>query len=134
MLMLWGLAVAACAGESPTQPRRASLDQPFELQPGQTALVGNEDLRVTFEKVSEDSRCPTGATCVWEGDAAAKLTVVQGTQEKSSLELHTSRRFSTEARYLRYRVVLEAVAPHPKLGTPIEAPSYRVTLTVKAAP
>jgi hypothetical protein len=132
--MLWGLAAAACAGENPTQPRRASLDQPFELQPGQTALLGSEDLRVTFEKVSEDSRCPQGATCVWEGDAAVKLNVVQGTQEKSSLELHTSRRFSTEGRYLRYRVVLEAVAPQPRLGTALEAQSYRVTLTVKAAP
>ena len=35
-----------------------------------------EDYRIGFEKVIEDSRCPTGVDCVWEGRAVVGLSIV----------------------------------------------------------
>ena len=63
------LLLVSCA-TSPIDPRTVRLDAEFTLAPGQTAQVEGGGLRVTFYGVSADSRCPTGVTCVWEGDAA----------------------------------------------------------------
>ena len=131
-LALAALLMVAC-GESPTAPHQERLGQPFELAAGQTAVLASEGLRVTFETVSNDSRCPAGATCVWEGDATAKLTMAKRGQEKSSVELHTNARFDREASYHGYRVVLESVRPYPKVNQTIPARAYVVSLRVEAA-
>jgi len=38
------------------------LGQSVTLRPGQTVIIKGEDLEITFIGVTEDSRCPTGAT------------------------------------------------------------------------
>src|SRR5262245_2914355 len=45
------------------------LGRPFEMKPDEVVAI--QGLRITFEGVADDSRCPTGAQCVWAGDAAA---------------------------------------------------------------
>jgi hypothetical protein len=50
----------------------AELGRPFDVKPAETVTI--QGLRITFEGVSEDSRCPTGAQCMWAGDAAATFT------------------------------------------------------------
>ena len=56
----------ACA-EGPSTPADVPLGSEFTLAPGETALVGDDGLLVTFESVTEDSRCPMDAICVWAG-------------------------------------------------------------------
>ena len=131
-LALTALLVVAC-GESPTAPHQERLGQPFELAAGQTAVLASEALRVTFETVSNDSRCPAGATCVWEGDASARFTLAKQGQEKSFVELHTNARFDRQASYHGYRVVLESVRPYPKLNQTIPPTAYVARLRVEAA-
>jgi len=126
------LSHAACGGESPAAPKPARLGQPFELASGETALVGGADLRVTFNSVKEDSRCPSGAACIWEGDGVARISVVQDAREGSSIELHTNARFSTNDTYGSYRITLVDLAPYPKVNQTIDAKSYVARLEVEA--
>ncbi len=126
------LTHAACGGESPAAPKPVPLGQPFELASGQTALVGGADLHVTFNGVKEDSRCPSGAACVWEGDGVTRISVVQGSREGSSLELHTNARFSTYDTYRSHRITLVGLAPYPKVNQTIDAKSYVARLKVEA--
>ena len=51
--------------EAPGQATRVPL--------GETAPV--DGLAVRFVAVAEDSRCPTGMSCVWEGRARVRLVV-----------------------------------------------------------
>jgi len=44
----------------------------FSMQIGDRVQVGDTEL--TFEKITEDSRCPTDVICVWQGSLEAKLT------------------------------------------------------------
>jgi hypothetical protein len=64
------------AGCSSVQP--AVIVEPgasFTLAPGQTATVRGTDTRITFKRVSEDSRCPVDVTCVWAGDAKIEIVI-----------------------------------------------------------
>lgn len=48
------------------------------LRLGSTVRIRGTDLHVTFEQVTEDSRCPVNVTCVWAGQAAVELRIRLG--------------------------------------------------------
>ena len=123
------LLLASCS-TSPSAPRAVSLDDSFTLAPGQTAQVGNTSLRVTFESVSADSRCPVDVTCVWEGDAAVIVSLPLTGGARIQHELHTSGRYPTEVDAGDYRVRLADVAPVPRSGASPAPGDYRATLLV----
>jgi len=134
--LLLALAALACSSKtrvgSPTAARANSVttDQEFELGPGQSALMGPEPLKITFEKVTADSRCPPEVQCVWEGDAVARVTAATGTQTPASYELHTNTGFATQVDHGAYRIRLTAVAPGPHAGVTIDPAAYVITLIV----
>lgn len=123
------MLLASCA-TSPSAPRAVSLAERFTLAPGQTAEVEGTGLRVTFESVSADSRCPADVTCVWEGDAVVMVSVQATGSARLQHELHTSGRYPTEADAGDYRVRLVEVAPAPRSGASPAPGDYRVTLLV----
>ena len=51
----------------------AALGEQVNLAIGQTVAMVGEPLRITFVEVAGDSRCPRGATCVWQGEAICRL-------------------------------------------------------------
>ena len=130
-LALWGCGSKARVG-APSAARANSVttDQEFELGPGQSALVGSEPLKVTFEALTADSRCPPEVQCVWEGDAVAKISAATGTQAPASYELHTNSGFATQVTHGAYRIRLTAVAPGPRNGVTIDPAAYVITLVV----
>jgi hypothetical protein len=134
--LLLALAAWSCGSKarvgSPSAARANSVttDQEFELSPGQSALVGSEPLKITFEKIAADSRCPPEVQCVWEGDAVARVTAATGTQAPMSYDLHTNTGFATQADHGAYRIRLSAVAPGPHAGVTIDPAAYVITLLV----
>lgn len=125
-----GTSGAASPEPSPS-PKVAELGKPFELKRGQSATVSGAELTVGFEGVSEDSRCPTGVQCVWEGDASVEVTLLKPPAEKATRVLHTSAREPREATYQGLKVRLKDLTPQPKEGAPVAAQEYRVTLVVE---
>jgi hypothetical protein len=107
-----------------------STDQEFELAAGQSALVGPEPLKITFEIITADSRCAPEVQCVWEGDAVAKVLAATGTQAPVAHELHTNAGFATQVQHGGYRIRLTAVAPGPHAGVAIDPKTYVITLLV----
>jgi hypothetical protein len=47
--------------------------------------------------LTEDSRCPSGVSWVWAGDAVVPIAVVDSTGRTTRLELHTNTSFDTAA-------------------------------------
>jgi len=47
----------------------------FTLGLGKTASISGTTNRLTFRRVSEDSRCPTTVVCVWEGAARIEVAL-----------------------------------------------------------
>jgi len=113
-----------------TTANSVSTGQEFELSPGQSALVGPEPLKVTFETMTADSRCAPEVQCVWEGDAVPRVQAVLGRQAPRAYELHTNTGYATQVDHGAYRIRLTAVSPGPHAGVTIDPSAYVITLLV----
>jgi hypothetical protein len=123
------LLLASCS-TSPTSPRAVNVGARFTLAPGQTAQVEGSGLRVTFESVTADSRCPVDVTCVWEGDAVVVVSLRPASAGAAQHELHTAGRYPSEAEEGDYRVRLVDLAPAPRQGGSSRPGDYRATFVV----
>jgi hypothetical protein len=119
-----------CVVISPVGPGQLPLGQSFELRiGGSVILVGG--LRITFDHVRSDSRCPMNAFCVWSGDAVVGVSVSQGSGATAARELHTDASGSA-ASYLTYSIKLLTLAPSRRSDREIRPGDYVATLEVTA--
>ena len=122
---------AACS--SPTSP-----DGPFRaelmLQPGQVTAVGSTPLRVGFERVASDSRCPADALCIQSGDALVVFRVSVDGRAAGDISLRTRGGTTGEnltAVVAGYELSIAGLQPYPISSSPIAPGDYRVTLVVE---
>lgn len=138
------VTLSACAG-SPTaedvsdDPATAGV-VPIEpggkvaLGVGETAEYAADALKVTYVRLVADSRCPTGAVCVWEGDAEVLLRIVHGRSMAFEESLHTdSRTGPGELAVGPYVLSLVAVEPYPSLDHRADPARSRVELGLARA-
>lgn len=107
-----------------------SLGQNFELGYGEQATIESENLTITFTKILEDSRCPTGVQCIWAGNARIKLKLEQPSAGAAFIELNTSERYESRSAYLTYTIELLQLMPYPDASQPMEASAYCAVITV----
>jgi len=123
------LAATACDESSPTGPT-VSLDARFTLAPGDTASIQGRGVKLRFESVTGDSRCPGDAVCITGGDAIVKVTG-SGDGGTLSLELHTGDSSRASVTYGSVKVTLVELQPYPFGSLPAIKPGdYRDTLVV----
>ncbi len=126
LVLSFGFSVlAGCAETSSTY----DLGQAFTLKPGQSAKIESEDLTLKFEKVLNDSRCPVGVTCIWEGQIQCLLTVkTPNKTEQITLTLSGSEDDASQL-YGQYRIEFN-VTPYPVANETISANDYRLELRI----
>jgi hypothetical protein len=127
-VLLCSASMAACSSDAPNAPT-GPVNVQVVLAPGQTSEVSNTGLRLRFQGVSGDSRCPGDATCIWGGDAIVRVDVIQQGGGQRTIELHTS----TMQPILEgdLTIAIEALSPYPFASLPPIAPGdYRATLRV----
>lgn len=122
---------AACS--SPTSP-----DGPFRaevtLRPGQVTAVASTPLRVGFERVASDSRCPADALCIQSGDALVVFRVSVDGRAAADISLRTRGGTTGEnltAVVAGYELSIAGLQPYPLSSSPIAPGDYRVTLVVE---
>lgn len=99
------------------------------LAVGETAEVAG--LIIRFIEVAEDSRCPLGVTCFWEGRGLVVLSaVVAGVEELVSLSTADSGDASRSATVSGYRITLVTLDPEPVSDAPTAPEDYLMTLEV----
>ena len=123
------LAVCACSG-SPTQPDRIPAGQPFELGVGQTAAM-TDGLRIRFDTVRSDSRCPMDALCVRAGEAVIAITLSLPGEAAIGRELETVPARS-QTSYSRFTIALVQLQPYPRSDRQIRPADYVATFRVSA--
>lgn len=132
-------ALSACE-RSATAPARApetpalgvvnaNLNQKFELPVGDTAYLSSASLTIIFTGVSEDSRCPIGVDCFWEGDGAVDLTLSKPGYSTQNVTLHTTLT-PQSVTYGGYTISLQGLDPYPVYPNPIDPDDYVATLLV----
>jgi hypothetical protein len=85
-----------------------------------------------FEAVGGDSRCPVDVRCVWEGDAAVRVTV-SGRDGRTPIELHTADRLASPGSFDGYRLYLQSLEPAPRAHVKIEPGEYVAVLLLERA-
>ena len=110
-------------------PQDVTLGQEFDVRVGRWVTVEGERLRVTFDRVAEDSRCPEGVNCIWAGNAKVVLRLSKGRRRSSTLTLNTGTD-PKEASYRGYEVRLVKLDPYPKEKRRIRRRDYVATLVV----
>ena len=100
----------------------SSLRRANTLAISEAARVGQEALSLGFERVAEDSRCPSDVSCVWAGQVVVEVSL-----GGSRHLLKPDQPADSDG----YRARLLRVAPYPSSAAPIEASQYRATFVVE---
>jgi hypothetical protein len=113
---------------------QASLDSEFSLAVGQTAELRGEQLTIQFVEVQGDSRCPRGATCIWQGQVSSVLQISADADSARIVltEPGLSDRYG-KGTYKEYEITSH-VLPYPEMGRKIASGEYRLLLTVRRIP
>jgi len=109
---------------------KVGLGQEFSLAVGQGALITGEGLGIKFVEVLEDSRCPKGATCIWEGkvDVIIELTDGGSSYQMTLSQPGLSDQYSSET-YKGYKFSFN-VNPYPEADKQISPDEYRLSLII----
>jgi hypothetical protein len=110
---------------------QAQATQSVKLGVNQQKDVYGRKLRVKFLSVVEDSRCPTGANCIWAGNAKIKIRIIDAKGRSKEFELNTNLP-ETKISYGGYDIELAKLDPHPRAEA-TNKPAYVATLSVKKA-
>ncbi|MDP3879810.1 MAG: hypothetical protein Q8Q07_05850 [Dehalococcoidales bacterium] len=129
LLVILGLLPGGCAGNSGEV--KAALGQQFSLSPGQSAVITGEELKIKFEGVLEDSRCPRNVVCIWEGRVRY---VVQVTADGSLARVELTEPGLTDQpvqlTFGSYRLTFH-IEPYPEEGKDIADEEYRLLSSVE---
>lgn len=84
---------------------------------GENKFLSEYQMNVTFKNMAEDSRCPEGVTCVWEGAAVANIEFMGTTTRPMTIPLATTenagRNYHKSTVFNGYYITLVEVNPAP---------------------
>lgn len=125
-------ATAAVACSSPNEPG-GTFRTEVTLRPGEVAVVASTPLRIGFERVAADSRCPATALCIQSGDALVVFNVSVGGSGGAEIRLRTVGGTTGQdliASVGGYELTIAGLQPYPETTTPIPSTDYRVTVAI----
>jgi hypothetical protein len=79
--------------------------------------------KIKFVEMVEDSRCPTGTTCIWAGNAKVKIEVHGGRGGTKTFELNSTTQ-PTVVTYAGYDIKLASLTPKPAVNVRIDPDKY----------
>ncbi|MFA6166606.1 MAG: hypothetical protein WC700_08325 [Gemmatimonadaceae bacterium] len=123
--IILALVLTACG--TSTEPQ---LGENFDIRLGTTVEIPDETTKVQFTDVTSDSRCPTGAQCVWAGEAVVLFTV--GSNQQVSLTLGADASKATVIVGGKQFTIV-ALKPYPKVNESIVKGDYVATIRFTSA-
>ncbi len=109
---------------------KASLGQEFTLAVGQTATISGEDLKLKFDSVTADSRCPKGVQCVWAGEAKVQLLITSNNSTSQVIYTLSAGSDAVSQDFFNQYKTIFKLDPYPEAGKQIAAGDYKLTMTV----
>ncbi|PKL88732.1 MAG: hypothetical protein CVV23_08875 [Ignavibacteriae bacterium HGW-Ignavibacteriae-2] len=88
------------------------------------------NLKISFNDVLEDSRCPINLMCFWEGNARIQLSYELGDQKKI-FNLNTYSGFTQDTTINNYNIGLIEVVPYPIHGVKFLYKDYFIKIVIK---
>ena len=125
---LWlaaGLLAAGCDGITTVSelPATITLGVRDEIR------LPEHGLRLVLEAVTEDSRCPEDAVCVWEGRVTVQFGVRRNDSDPGEIIVSTEQPTTFEG----IRLVIVGVSPRRFSDDHIDQDTYRISVRVEDA-
>lgn len=102
----------------------AQKDQEISVKVGETKTASSSGFRVKFVEILEDSRCPTGANCIWAGRARIQIILCPKNGDSITVELATTGGEDQSVDMAGYRIHLVKLDPHPSAEKAPEEKEY----------
>jgi hypothetical protein len=106
------------------------LGREFPLSIGQSILIADENLLITFKEVSKDNRCPKDAVCITQGEVVCLLEIKKD-NIVNNIELLQSGLYYDYSEIISgdytYKFIIE---PYPEVDSKVYNYEYRLLLTV----
>jgi len=92
---------------------------------------GSDIIRICFDSLLEDSRCPRGAICIWMGTAIGKFSfTVNNNEQKITLSTVISHPlFSRDTVLMGYKIEFLDLLPYPDINSP-GIPDYKADIKI----
>lgn len=121
------LFVPACS-KTNSDEIQVDANTNFSLPVGKTAVLKGKDISIKFDSVITDSRCASGVTCVWAGEAKCKMLAMQnGKSQEVILTQNGSSETNIQSMIGAYQVSFQ-LNPYPKAGSQIKPRDYVLTM------
>lgn len=96
-----------------------------EFEINKEYLSNNQELKFSISAIN-DSRCPTGAQCIWAGEA--KVTIAIESPSVDTLILSTHDKLKDTYRNVEFKLI--EVSPYPDIQKDIKQENYLVVLKI----
>lgn len=130
MRLLKVLALAAALSVLAAAANQKTRTGAVEIQIGEEKKIGG--LLIAFEGVAEDSRCPEGVVCVWQGNARAHFSATDRSGQRVEFDLNTGLQPRAH-RFSGYTIKLEKLTPHPHVDRETKVDEYVATVFISPA-
>ena len=84
-----------------------------------------------LDSVLNDSRCPSGALCIWAGDAETRLKFSVSGEKPVYFNLHTFALQDSYTTVSGYRITMKQLLPYPSLNYHPQQNDYRAEMLVE---
>ena len=100
------------------------------LKQGQKKSVPNGEFSIKFISVTEDSRCPVDANCVWAGNAKVNIKITDKNGVSKTMVMNTTMGPKGD-QYRGWAIYLTELTPAPKSSVAIKQKAYKATFSIQ---
>jgi len=127
----WFIVLVATTTISCDKQRESLHEDTLGVGQCKTYKVAPANITICFEAVEQESRCPVGVTCVWEGIAVTRFRAGIGADNHiitlATRDFHT---YSKDTLVDGVTIELVNLTPYPDATATTTSNSYRATLRV----
>jgi hypothetical protein len=107
------------------------LSNPVVLSDGDCAGDPQTHTYICLYSVLNDSRCPEGAECFWEGNAKVRFKFIRSDEQPVFFNLNTNLGFTNDTIVSCYKFTLKALYPYPSLKNIILHKVYKAEIEIE---
>jgi hypothetical protein len=90
-----------------------------------------DHITVCLDSLVEDSRCPVGAVCIWQGTAIARFSVtVNNHQQPVTLSTFKLPGFASDTVLMGYKIEFVNLLPYPEINVSHDISEYRAEVKI----
>lgn len=86
---------------------------------------------ICLDSVLNDSRCPSGVYCFWEGNATARFKYQKYNSKPVIFDLNTHKAFTSDTIIDQYKFTLLGLTPYPNARQIIKLKDYTVKILIE---